>query len=87
MNYVQQWEPQGEIREFSTKEVCRIISVIKLMNKKRIPDEISMEDIIQSCFVYNSHSENDIMTICEHIRKTGVHNIANTIANSIESEH
>ena len=83
----QPWEAQDEIREFSTKEVCRIISVIKLMNKKRIPDEISMEDIIQSCFVYNSHSENDIMTICEHIRETGVHNIANTIANSIESEH
>ena len=62
MNFIQ----QDELREFSTKEVCDIISTIMLMNEQGIPNEVSIKDIIQNA-CSNEHSANVIMQISQHI--------------------
>ena len=81
MNCIQQWHQQGEIREFSTKEVCDIISTIMLMNEQGIPNEVSIKDIIQNA-CSNEHDENVIMLISQHIS-----DVTNAIAENREVDY
>ena len=74
MNCIQ----QDELREFSVKEVCDIISTIMLMNEQGIPNEVSIKDIIQNA-CSNEHDENVIMLISQHIS-----DVANSIAENRE---
>lgn len=75
----EQWHEQAEVREFSVKEVCDILSAVMCMNEEGIPDDLSIEDIIlNSCS--NTHDAKVIMDISEHIDMIGVHDVANTIA-------
>ena len=74
MNCIQ----QDELREFSTKEVCNIISSVMLMNEQGIPNEVSIEDIIQNA-CSNEHDENLIMKISQHIS-----DVTNSIAENRE---
>lgn len=67
-----------EVREFSQKEVCDIISTIMLMNEQGIPDGLSIEDIIiNACSL--EHSANVIMNISQHVQ-----DVANSIAENRE---
>lgn len=75
MNYIQQL---AENREFSTKEVCDIISAVMLINEQGIPDGLSIEDIIQNA-CSNEHSANVIMNISQHVQ-----DVANAIAENRE---
>lgn len=75
MNYIQQL---AENREFSTKEVCDIISVVMLINEQGIPDGLSIEDIIQNA-CSNEHSANVIKNITQHVQ-----DVANSIAENRE---
>lgn len=78
MNCVQQWDQQGYIREFSTKEVCDIISAVMLINEQGIPNEVFIKDIIQNA-CSNEHSANVIMQISQHIS-----DVTNSIAENRE---
>ena len=75
MNYIQQL---AENREFSTKEVCDIISTIMLINEQGIPNELSVKDIIQNACSLE-HSANVIMNISQHVQ-----DVANSIAENRE---
>ena len=75
MNYIQQL---AENREFSTKEVCDIISVVMLISEQGIPNEVSIEDIIQNA-CSNEHSTNVLMNISQHVQ-----DVANSIAENRE---
>ena len=77
MNCIQ----QDELREFSTKEVCNIISSVMLMNEQGIPNEVSIEDIIQNA-CSNEHDENLIMKISQHIS-----DVTNSIAENREVDY
>ena len=81
MNCIQQWHQQGEIREFSTKEVCDIISAVMLINEQGIPDGLSIEDIIQNA-CSNEHSANVIKNITQHVQ-----DVANSIAENREVDY
>ena len=81
MNCIQQWHQQGEIREFSTKEVCDIISVVMLISEQGVPNEVSIENIIQNA-CSNEHDENLIMKISKHIN-----DVANSIAENREVDY
>ena len=77
MNFIQ----QDELREFSTKEVCDIISAIMLINEQGIPNEVSIKDIIiNACS--NEHDENVIMLISQHIS-----DVTNAIAENREVDY
>lgn len=65
----------AEVREFSTKEVCDIISAVMLINEQGIPNDLSIEDIILNVCC-NEHSANVIMNISQHV--------ANSIAENRE---
>ena len=81
MNCIQQWHQQGEIREFSTKEVCDIISAVMLMNEQGIPNEVSIKDVIlNACSL--EHDANVLMNISQHVQ-----DVTNAIAENRESEH
>lgn len=69
-----------EVREFSVKEVCDIISVVMLINEQGIPNELSVKDIIQNACC-NEHDENVIMNISQHVQ-----DVANAIAENRESD-
>lgn len=69
-----------EMREFSVKEVCDIISTVMLINEQGIPDGLSIEDIIQNA-CSNEHSANIIMNISQHVQ-----DVANSIAENRESD-
>ena len=75
MNYIQQL---AENREFSTKEVCDIISTIMLINEHGIPDGLSIEDIIQNACSLE-HSANVIKNITQHVQ-----DVTNAIAENRE---
>ena len=77
MNFIQ----QDELREFSTKEVCDIISTVMLMNEQGIPNEVSIKDIIQNA-CSNEHDENVIMLISQHIS-----DVTNAIAENREVDY
>ena len=78
MNIVEQFEQQAEVREFSTKEVCDIISTIMLMNEQGIPNGLSIEDIIaNACSL--EHSANVIKNITQHVQ-----DVTNSIAENRE---
>ena len=66
MNIVEQWRDLAEVREFSVKEVCDILSAVMLINEQGIPNEVSIKDIIQNA-CSNEHDENVIMQISQHI--------------------
>lgn len=68
----------AENREFSTKEVCDIISVVMLINEQGVPDGLSIEDIIQNA-CSNEHSANVIKNISQHVQ-----DVANSIAENKE---
>lgn len=78
MNYVQQL---AENREFSTKEVCDIISVVMLINEQGVPNELSIEDVIQNA-CSNEHSANVIKNISQHVQ-----DVANSIAENREVDY
>ena len=78
MNCIQQWHQQGEIREFSTKEVCDILSAVMLINEQDIPNEVSVKDIIQNACSLE-HSANVIKNITQHVQ-----DVANAIAENRE---
>ena len=71
----------AENREFSTKEVCDIISTIMLMNEQGIPNELSIKDVILNA-CSNEHDENVIMQISQHIS-----DVANSIAENREVDY
>ena len=75
---VEQWHDLAEVREFSTKEVCDIISTIMLMNEQGIPNEVSIKDIIQNACSLE-HSANVIKNITQHVQ-----DVANSIAENRE---
>ena len=77
MNFIQ----QDELREFSTKEVCDIISAVMLMNEQGIPNELSIKDVILNA-CSNEHDENVIMQISQHIR-----DVTNAIAENREVDY
>ena len=81
MNCIQQWHQQGEIREFSTKEVCDILSAVMLINEQGIPNEVSIEDIILNA-CSNEHSANVIKNITQHVQ-----DVANSIAENREVDY
>ena len=68
----------AENREFSVKEVCDILSVVMLMNEQGVPNEVSIEDIIQNA-CSNEHSANVIKNITQHVQ-----DVANSIAENRE---
>ena len=70
-----------EVREFSVKEVCDIISTIMLMNEQCIPNGVSIEDTIQNACSLE-HSANVIKNISQHVQ-----DVANSIAENKEFEH
>ena len=70
-----------EVREFSQKEVCDIISTIMLINEQGIPNEVSIKDIIQNA-CSNEHSANVIMNISQHVQ-----DVANAIAENRELDY
>ena len=67
-----------EVREFSVKEVCDIISTIMLINEQDIPNELSVKDIIQNACSLE-HSANVIKNISKHVQ-----DVANSIAENRE---
>ena len=78
MNCIQQWHQQGEIREFSTKEVCDLISAVMLINEQCISNEVSIKDVIlNACSL--EHSANVLMNISQHVQ-----DVANAIAENRE---
>ena len=81
MNIVEQWRDLAEVREFSVKEVCDIISVVMLINEQGIPNELSIKDVILNA-CSNEHDENVIMQISQHIR-----DVTNTIAENREVDY
>ena len=74
MNCIQ----QDELREFSTKEVCDIISVVMLISEQGTPNGVSIKDVIQNA-CSNEHDENLIMKISQHIS-----DVTNAIAENRE---
>ena len=78
MNYIQQL---AENREFSTKEVCDIISTIMLINEHGIPDGLSIKDIIQNACSLE-HSANVIKNITQHVQ-----DVTNAIAENREVDY
>ena len=77
MNCIQ----QDELREFSTKEVCDIISAVMLINEQGIPNEVSIKDIIQNA-CSNEHDENVLMNISQHVQ-----DVTNAIAENREVDY
>ena len=67
-----------EVREFSVKEVCDILSAVMLINEQGIPNEVSIENIIQNA-CSNEHSTNVIKNISQHVQ-----DVANSIAENRE---
>ena len=78
---VEQWHDLAELREFSTKEVCDIISAVMLINEQGIPNEVSIKDIIQNA-CSNEHSANVLMNISQHVQ-----DVANSIAENREVDY
>lgn len=78
---VEQWHDLAEVREFSTKEVCDIISAVMLMNEQGIPNEVFIENIIQNA-CSNEHSTNIIKNISQHVQ-----DVANSIAENRELDY
>ena len=74
MNFIQ----QDELREFSTKEVCDIISTVMLISEQNVLNEVSIKDIIQNA-CSNEHDENVIKNITQHVQ-----DVANSIAENRE---
>ena len=71
----------AENREFSVKEVCDIISVVMLISEQGVPNEVSIEDIIQNA-CSNEHSTNVLMNISQHVQ-----DVANSIAENREVDY
>ena len=71
----------AENREFSVKEVCDIISVVMLISEQGVPNEVSIEDIIQNA-CSNEHSTNVLMNISQHVQ-----DVANSIAENRELDY
>ena len=81
MNIVEQWRDLAEVREFSVKEVCDILSAVMLISEQGVPNEVSIEDIIQNA-CSNEHDENVIMQISQHIS-----DVTNVIAENREVDY
>ena len=75
---VEQWHDLAEVREFSTKEVCDIISAVMLISEQGVPNEVSIEDTIQNACSLE-HSANVIKNISQHVQ-----DVANSIAENRE---
>ena len=75
MNIVEQL---AENREFSVKEICDIISVVMLISEQGVPNESTIENIIQNA-CSNEHSANVIKNITQHVQ-----DVANSIAENRE---
>lgn len=70
-----------EVREFSVKEVCDILSAVMLINEQGIPNEVSIENIIQNA-CSNEHSTNVIKNISQHVQ-----DVTNSIAENREVDY
>ena len=70
-----------EVREFSQKEVCDVISTIMLMNEQGIPNGLSIEDVIMNACSLE-HSANVIKNITQHVQ-----DVANSIAENREVDY
>ena len=81
MNIVEQWHDLAEVREFSVKEVCDILSAVMLISEQGVPNEVSIEDIIQNA-CSNEHSANVIKNITQHVR-----DVTNAIAENREVDY
>ena len=81
MNYVQECQDCAENREFSTKEICDIISAIMLINEEGIPNGLSIEYLINNACC-NEHDENVIMNISKHVQ-----DVVNAIAENREVDY
>ena len=81
MNIVEQWRDLAEVREFSVKEVCDILSAVMLINEQGIPNELSIENIIQNA-CSNEHSTNVLMNISQHVQ-----DVANSLAENREVDY
>ena len=69
-----------EVREFSQKEVCDIISAVMLISEQGVPNEVSIEDIIiNACSL--EHSANVIMNISQHVQ-----DVTNSLAENRETD-
>ena len=71
----------AENREFSVKEVCDILSAVMLINEQGIPNELSIENIIQNA-CSNEHSTNVLMNISQHVQ-----DVANSLAENREVDY
>ena len=71
---VEQWHDLAEVREFSTKEVCDIISVVMLISEQGVQNE---NIILNACSL--EHSANVIKNISQHIS-----DVTNAIAENRE---
>ena len=71
----------AELREFSAKEVCDIISVVMLISEQGVPNEVSIKDVILNA-CSNEHSANVIMNISQHVQ-----DVANSIAENREVDY
>ena len=78
MNIVEQL---AENREFSVKEICDIISVVMLISEQGVPNESTIENIIQNA-CSNEHSANVIKNITQHVQ-----DVANSIAENREVDY
>ena len=78
---VEQWHDLAEVREFSVKEVCDILSAVMLISEQGVPNEVSIEDIIQNA-CSNEHSANVIKNITQHVR-----DVTNAIAENREVDY
>lgn len=81
MNIVEQWRDLAEVREFSVKEVCDIISAVMLMNEHGISNEVSIKDVILNA-CSNEHDENVIKNITQHVQ-----DVTNAIAENREVDY
>ena len=53
----------AELREFSAKEVCDIISVVMLISEQGVPNEVSIKDVILNA------CSNEHFTTCSRCSK------------------
>ena len=77
MNCIQ----QDKLSKFRIKEVSDIISAVMLISEQGVPNEVSIEDIIQNA-CSNEHSTNVLMNISQHVQ-----DVANAIAENREVDY
>lgn len=79
----EQWHNQAEVREFSLKEVCDILSTIMCFNETGGIDEdghyVNLDQQIKNAMCIQ-HPADKISDIIEHIEMIGIQDVATTLA-------